>query len=200
MSTLFSKILNLHSKSFFHWHPYIRLYKIPMFFVLVVHIFHLWKVNKTMVTLDKQHFLSTYKVRICLSSHKFLHLFFGQKPNHGYFLPTHNYNPKNYTLHKYNCLNQCGEKSFSTIVWFWVYYRCNNWNMTTFYDTWNVWNSMQVLKTTSDFLILSLVNLGVHQWFQRFFNCWTKFYNYNWCCTFYNAIDLSTHLQKISTN
>jgi hypothetical protein len=52
--------------------------------------FCLWREN--MVTLDKQHFLSTYKVR-------FLHMLFGKKPNHGYFLPTHNHNPKNYILH-----------------------------------------------------------------------------------------------------
>jgi hypothetical protein len=45
-----------------------------------------------MATLDKQHFLSTYKVR-------FLLFFLGKKPNHGYFLPTHNHNPKNYILH-----------------------------------------------------------------------------------------------------
>ncbi len=33
----------------------------------------------------------------------------------------------------YNSLNQCGIKPFSIIIWFWVYFRCNNWNMITIY-------------------------------------------------------------------
>jgi hypothetical protein len=52
-----------------------------------------------MAALDKWHFLSTYKVKICPLSHGFPHLFFEKESNHGYFLPIHNPNPKNYILH-----------------------------------------------------------------------------------------------------
>jgi hypothetical protein len=52
-----------------------------------------------MVALDKQHLLSTCKVKTCLSSLDFLTMFFGKEPNHEYYMPTHSHNPRNYTLH-----------------------------------------------------------------------------------------------------
>ncbi len=111
-----------------------------------------------MATLDKRHFPSTYKVRIFPSSHGFLHLLFDKELNRGYFLPTHNHNPKNYIL-IYNSLNQCGVKPFSTIIWFWVYLNYNNGNATTIYGTYNVWNPCKLSKPKVISLILSLVHL-----------------------------------------
>jgi hypothetical protein len=40
-----------------------------------------------MVTLNKQHLLSTCKVKIRFSSFNFLTLFFGKKPNNEYYMP-----------------------------------------------------------------------------------------------------------------
>ncbi len=129
-----------------------------MLYILATHLSHLWRDNKTMATLDKRHFPSTYKVKIFPSPHSFLCLLFEKESNHGYFLPTHSHNPKNHTL-IYNSLNQCGVKPFSTTIWFWVYLSCNDWNVTTIYGTYNVWNPCKLSKPKVISLILFLINL-----------------------------------------
>jgi hypothetical protein len=64
-----------------------------------------------MVTLNKQHLFSTCKVKTCFSSFDFLTLFFEEKPNHEYYMPTDSHNPKT-TFCISNSLNQCGVETF----------------------------------------------------------------------------------------
>jgi len=71
MSIIFSRILNL----LFNIPKVLSIdilvldcIKLNVLCILALHLFHFGRENKTMATLDKEHLLSTYKVRICPSS------------------------------------------------------------------------------------------------------------------------------------
>jgi hypothetical protein len=55
------------------------VYNFNLLCILVAHLFQLQKESGTMVTLDKNHFLSTSKVKYYILLHNFLNLFFGEK-------------------------------------------------------------------------------------------------------------------------
>jgi len=102
--------------------------------IFVTHISLLWMENIIMATLDERHFLSTCKVKTC-PSHNFLNMIYEKKNP----IKTTTYSPiviiPKITLFINNSLNQYWIKTFLTIIWFWIYFRCNNWNMIKIYDT-----------------------------------------------------------------
>jgi len=113
------------------------LYKIVqnsnVFYIFVVHPSHLGNKNKTIVALDKWHFILTYEVIIHLLSHDFLHFFLKKSPIMDTSYPPLIIIPKQYIASTIPWI-KCGVKPFSTIIWFYVHLRCKNWNMTTIYS------------------------------------------------------------------